>query len=101
MYYQATNVLQFITLRFMSYLCLDGSASLSLISLYVSLQQHLLCESIQHCALGGIIYYLFCILHFTSHSLLEIFDIRMMPAFHNEMFIMLEAELVFMVIVPR
>lgn len=101
MYYQATNVLQFVTLRFMSYSCLDGSANLSLINLYVHLQQDLLCEPIQHCTVVGIIYCLFCILHFTSQSLLEISDVRTMPGFDTGMFVTLDAKLVFMVIAPR
>lgn len=101
MYYQATNVLQFITLRFMTYSYLDGSANHSLINLYVHLQQDLLCEPIQHCTIAGIMYYLFCILHLTSQSLLEISDLRMMTALHTEMFVMLDAELAFMVLAPR
>lgn len=101
MYYQATNVLQFITSGFMSYSCLDGSATLSLINPYVHLQQDLLCEPMQHCTIAGIIYYFFCILHFTSQSLLEISDVRMKPTLHTETFITLDAELVFMVIAPR
>lgn len=101
MYYQATNVLRFMTSRFMSYSYLDGSANRSLINLYVHLQRDLLCEPIQHCTVAGIIYYFFCILHFTSQSLLEIPDVRMMPALHTEMFSTLDAELVFMVIAPR
>jgi len=85
----------------MSYSCLDGSANLSLIILYVHLKQDLLCELILHCTISDIVYYLFCILHFTSQSLLDISHVRTMPALHTEMFITLDAELVFMFISLR